>query len=221
METLMSKCTATSKRTGEPCRAQAMRGKHLCYHHGGKTPTGVEAPVYKHGRYSGELPTRLIARYNAAQIDPNILDQRAEIAVLQSRLSELLQRIDEAEAGHWFKRLNKARTRFLAAGTVDKKRERLDTLLLLIEQGADAWMIWDDIARTMEQHRRLVADQVKSDQAADLLISLEKLMLIFGVIREQIHAHVPSRDARAAIAAGLDPIFSDLIPGYTGRGGDA
>ena len=198
-----------------------MRGKHLCYHHGGKTPTGVEAPVYKHGRYSGSLPTRLAGRFNAAQIDPNILDQRPEIAVLQSRISELLQRIDEAEAGHWLKRLNKARARFLTAGNADKKREHLNHLLQLVEQGADAWMIWGDILQTMEQHRKLVAEQVKSDQAADLLISLEKLMIIFGVIREQIHAHVPSRDARAAIAAGLDPVFSDLVPGYVGRAGDA
>ena len=35
------RCTATSKRTGQPCRAAAMRGKAVCYHHGGRS-TGIK-----------------------------------------------------------------------------------------------------------------------------------------------------------------------------------
>lgn len=86
---------------------------------------------------------------------------------------------------------------------------------------AHHWMVWDDILGTMEQHRKLVADQVKSDQNADLLISLEKVAIIFGVIKEQIREYVPDREARAAIASGLDPIFANLVPGYAKKKGQA
>ena len=215
-------CNATTKRSKRTCRNPAVLGSTKCRMHGGKTPRGIESANFRHGRYSADLPSRLAARYREAASDPNILDQRAEIAVLQVRISELLQRIDEAEAGQWFKRLNKARIDFNAvSGDPKKAAPLLNHLLHLVEEGAAAWMIWDDITRTMEQRRKLVADQAKAEQSADLLISLEKLIIIFGVIKEQIHEHVPSRDARAAIAAGLDPIFADLIPGFIGREGEA
>jgi hypothetical protein len=34
----MRDCSATSKRTGQPCKAQALAGTTLCYWHGGATP---------------------------------------------------------------------------------------------------------------------------------------------------------------------------------------
>ena len=213
-------CNATTKRTKRTCRNPAVLGSTKCRMHGGKSPWGSEAAQFKHGRYSANLPTHLAARYREAAADPNILDQRPEIAILQARLCELLQCIDTLEAGQWFARLNKAHLAFLAAGDDTKKAlPHLNHILHLIERGAADWMIWDDIARTMEQRRKLVADQARAEQHADLFISLEKLIIIFGVITREIHEHVPSREARAAIAAGLYPVFADL--GLTGQEGEA
>src|SRR5438045_520146 len=44
-------CTAHSKRTHQLCRARAMRGMNVCYHHGGKSRRGIVHPNYKHGFY--------------------------------------------------------------------------------------------------------------------------------------------------------------------------
>ena len=44
-------CTAHSKRTHQPCRARAMKGMNVCYHHGGKSRRGFVHPNYKHGFY--------------------------------------------------------------------------------------------------------------------------------------------------------------------------
>jgi hypothetical protein len=60
------RCKATSKRTKQPCRAAAMRGRAVCYHHGGrsrgpKTEDGRKrcgAAAFKHGRYTGERERR-------------------------------------------------------------------------------------------------------------------------------------------------------------------
>ena len=225
---LMSKCNAKSKRTGKRCRANAMTGSTKCYHHGGRSKRGIESATFKTGRYSKDLPTRLVARYEAAQLDPNILDQRPEIAVLQARISELLQKIDQREAGQWFRDLQKAKQRFLSAKDKTAAQPHLHHILRMIDQGAEAWMTWEDITRTMEQHRRMVADQNKADQNADLLISIEKLTLIFGTIARLIHEHVPDgpitdgESARRHISSGLSPIFAQLVPGYDrGAAGDA
>lgn len=50
------RCTATSKRTGRPCQAPAVRGWSVCRFHGarGGGPTGKRNGAYKHGLYTKE-----------------------------------------------------------------------------------------------------------------------------------------------------------------------
>lgn len=50
------RCTATSKRTGQPCRAPAVRGWRVCRFHGarGGSKAGRGANAYKHGLRSAE-----------------------------------------------------------------------------------------------------------------------------------------------------------------------
>jgi hypothetical protein len=48
------RCTATSKRTKQRCRAPAVRGWNVCRFHGarGGAPEGEANGAWKHGRYS-------------------------------------------------------------------------------------------------------------------------------------------------------------------------
>ena len=50
------RCTATSKRTGKPCRAPAVRGWAVCRFHGagGGGPKGERNGMYKEGLYTKE-----------------------------------------------------------------------------------------------------------------------------------------------------------------------
>ncbi len=45
------RCSATSKRTGKPCQAPAMRGRTVCRFHGarGGAPKGKRNGNYQHG----------------------------------------------------------------------------------------------------------------------------------------------------------------------------
>ena len=86
----MARCTATSKRTGERCGAHAVTGRAVCHHHGGKTPAGVASPHFRHGRHSRRLPTRLAARIAEAGADPEWGSLRAEVALLDARIADLL-----------------------------------------------------------------------------------------------------------------------------------
>ena len=54
-----AQCQAKSKRTGKRCRAFAMRGMRVCYHHGGKLGSKKAQrarllAVFKHGMYTKE-----------------------------------------------------------------------------------------------------------------------------------------------------------------------
>ena len=50
------RCSATSKRTGKPCQAPAVRGWTVCRFHGagGGGPKGKRNGMYKHGLYTDE-----------------------------------------------------------------------------------------------------------------------------------------------------------------------
>ncbi len=50
------RCSATSKRTGEDCRAPRMRGWNVCRFHGAKggAPRGEGNGAYRHGMFTAE-----------------------------------------------------------------------------------------------------------------------------------------------------------------------
>ena len=50
------RCMAKSKRSGLPCQAPAVRGKHVCRMHGayGGAPKGEAHGMYQHGRFTCE-----------------------------------------------------------------------------------------------------------------------------------------------------------------------
>lgn len=59
-------CEAKSKRTGERCKAQAITGKTVCRHHGGKTPV-------RHGLFS-KFPQAVAAQHLEAARQVQRLD---------------------------------------------------------------------------------------------------------------------------------------------------
>lgn len=56
---LAPRCTAHSKRTGQPCKAPAVRGWTVCRMHGarGGAPPGPVHPSYRHGGRTREIET--------------------------------------------------------------------------------------------------------------------------------------------------------------------
>ena len=64
--------------------------KGRCRWHGGKSLRGAEHPMAKHLRYSKYLPEALLARYQEARDDPQLLELRDEIALVDSRLIQLI-----------------------------------------------------------------------------------------------------------------------------------
>lgn len=52
----LPRCTAKSKQTGKPCKQPAMKGKRVCYYHGGKSPGAPKSNMHalKHGQHTAE-----------------------------------------------------------------------------------------------------------------------------------------------------------------------
>ena len=95
-------CTAHSKRTHESCRARAMKGMNVCYHHGGKSRWGLAHSNYKHGFYCKQPDLLLIFAFyqyrdalrkqQAAAIINALMDNRPTNTIANyKRLREVLR----------------------------------------------------------------------------------------------------------------------------------
>lgn len=184
------------------CGAFAMRGKTKCYNHGGATPAGIACANTKHGRYSKVLPARMIERYSAAINDPELLNLSAEIAVVDSRLSDLLVRVEQGDAGDIWDKLSKAKDKYREAtlkSDIPTMSVQMDAMLSLIETGAQDVAAWREIHTVLEQRRRLVESERKRLIEQEQMLTLHETQTLFMALAEAVKSNVTDRDTLAKI----------------------
>lgn len=72
-----------------------MRGRTVCLAHGGRTPRGAASPSFKTGRYSRSMPGTLVADYERALNDPQLLSLRDDIALMDAMILSTLGQLDD------------------------------------------------------------------------------------------------------------------------------
>lgn len=203
----MSKCTAHSKRTGERCKAQAVTGRTVCYHHGGAIPRGRALPQTTHGRYSKHLPTRMLATYEQASQDAELLNLRADIALLDARLADLLGRVDSGESGTLWQELRTAwKTVKRAPDAEDAAAIAFAELGPLIERGYQDTQAWGEIGRIIEQRRKLAESERKRLVEMQQMMTAGQAQLLIARLYDVVTQHVSDRAAIAAIGAELEAL---------------
>lgn len=95
-------CTATSKRTKQPCRARAMRGTNVCYHHGGRSRRSFAHPNFKHGFYCKVRPFLLLIAFGEYRRER----ERQQLDAIRDELAATMPRQSRAEyrrfmAAYW------------------------------------------------------------------------------------------------------------------------
>jgi hypothetical protein len=192
-------------RSGEPCKnAPMLNGR--CRMHGGMTPRGPAHGAFKHGRHSKFLPARLADRYQEAMDDDALLELRSEIALLDVRISEVVQRIDTGESGRLWEELKDALRTFIAELTkrnADRMREPLQRMEHLIEHGTEDKVVWDELGRLLEQRRKLVESERKRMVEMHQMLTTEEAMTLLAAVVDSLRRHVVDRKVLAAVSADL------------------
>lgn len=199
-------CTAKSKRSGERCKRHASPGMNVCYMHGGKSPRGMASASFKHGRYSKDLPTRLAGRYQEAVQDTRLLELRDEIALVDSRLGDLLARVDSGEAGLHWQRLHATWDEFSEAQRAKDTEgagKAINELGRLIQRGASDYAAWHEVGIQLEQRRKLVESERKRLVEMQQMVTAERAMILLAAIVDVIRRHVSDKDALMAISADI------------------
>lgn len=158
------------------------------------------------GRYSKFLPLRLAARYEEARRDPQLLSLADDLAVLESRLCELLHALDAEEvAAQWGKALVAWQGVKSAAAVKDERKRlehyrELDGLLTLGSGQAEQWA---EIAEVMEQRRRLAETETRRLAHLQQFVTAQEINLLIAATIRTVQEHVADPGARARIAVEL------------------
>lgn len=215
----MTQCTAKSKRTGQRCGAQAVTGRNVCYHHGGKTRQGVSSGTWKDGTHSKYLPKRMLDDYQASLDDPNKLALDNEIALIDSRLKDLLRRVDVGESAHAWKQLRETVREYDAArlaGDATGTALAVNTLMDQVRKGGGDIAAWNEIMGLVERRRRLVESERKRLVQAQQLIASAEVLGLLHVIALAVKQHVRDPKAVAAVTAEIARVIGPGVSGYAG-----
>ena len=173
-----------------------------CYLHGGATPSGIASPQFKDGRYSKVLPPRLKERYEAALKDPQLLEQRPEISLLDARLADLLARVDTGESGAIWQGLMAQRMELIAAqraADVKGQAAAMRAIIDLIAQGHADYQAWADVHAVIEQRKRITESERKRLVEAQQMITTEQAWLLIQGVIESLTTHITDRKILTAI----------------------
>ncbi|MDP8910250.1 MAG: hypothetical protein M3N47_14310 [Chloroflexota bacterium] len=203
----MEHCGARTKSTGLPCEKAVEPGRSRCRMHGGATPRGIASPHTRHGRYSKDLPTQMLARYQVALDDPELLSVRDDAALLEARIREKLADLAGRSAlPDWrdaTERAERLAENLHAWDAARIEHEVRDLVRLLTQRRNDA-AAFHEVRSLMDQKARLARQEHKRLIDLQQMIPVERAMLLIqrlSAVINDVLADDP--DARRAIVASF------------------
>jgi len=198
-----------------------MVGKTVCYHHGGKSLVGPALPQFTEGRYSKYLPTRLLERYHESAADEEMLALREEIALIDSRLGDVLGRVETGESSKIWSDLKDAYSEMQAAnqaGDGAAVRAYLVAIGDLIRRGHGDWAAWADVRALVRDRKALVESERKRLVEAQQVVAVDQAMALLALLVDSVRRHVTDEHAVRAIAAEYARLtgIPDTVPALPG-----
>lgn len=183
------RCSAHSKRTGEQCKNPAITGRNTCRFHGGTVKAGPLSVNYKHGRYSKALPKRLAQRYEEAEQDPELLSLRSELSLIDTRLHDVLQRVDSGDSGRLW-RAFKDEVEAQEKNVNDGFPISFGKLKSLLTQGRNDWMAWNEIITMIDNRRKLALAEAKRLETMQQMITAGEAMNYAAQLLESVRRNI-------------------------------
>lgn len=198
------RCGAKLRGKDRYCRKYPVEGGKRCELHGGAGQRGIANPNFKTGQYSKHLPTRLLSTYQQAVTDPDLLNLSSEIALLKSRLVDVLSRVDTGESGRLWSELKQTYRDIQQA-----QRERdaakvialMDDLGTLITRGQADWAAWSSALEITERIGKMSEREMKRRTAMQAMITSEEAMTLVVALQDAVRRHVDDPDTLTAISA--------------------
>ena len=205
------RCHAKSKQTGEQCKQRVMPAMRVCYYHGGKARVGIANPNFKHGKTSRYMPMHLLERYEASLGDEKALEQKEELAIIESKIADLLETIKENDNAdftsvEFFRRMRSLMKRYKAAfrkKDTANMMSALADLWPLIEEGAAEAEAWEDIGKWIIKATKIRESERKRKIEEQQMLSLEEVNTLVAAIADAVKTHVKDKVVLGALGGEL------------------
>lgn len=197
---------------GAPCGKAPRRGRDLCGNHGGARPAGIASPLIVTGRHSKYLPTNLSDRYHEALADPELTSIRSEIAVLDSRFSSLLEKLQGTESAEAWATIATKIPRLvdlLDRGDLDEAKVLVDELAGIVRTGLTDFSTWREIYAVTDQKARLTEIERKQKIELDQFVPIEKVYLLVMALISLVRENVKDEDVLRRISRGIGRMVGD------------
>lgn len=207
-------CGAKTK-TGGSC-TQYARANGRCRLHGGLVPRGANSLSFRTGRYSKYVPKRLLKRYEEAEGDPELLALRAEISLMDARLGEMLETVDQGESTTIWRALLvdwKAFTEARDSGRVDRMQDALQKVDATMNRADKEVLHWREIDRLVETRRKLVESERKRLVEMHQMLTTEEALNLLYAVTGVIRTYVTDQATLLAITRD----FSGLVANRASR----
>lgn len=212
------------RRDGKLCTKKVMEGRTKCKNHGGGTPRGPASPHWESGRYSRALPERYRAAFLRATSSPNLLGLREQIALLDSRVEELLGQLSRSESGALWARLSDARLEALAAraetvaaqkagdavkaaAAQARANSALGRVFELIERGGRDREVWSDLIDTLEQQRRIQTSEVRRRESERAYVAIDAFLGTMAEIVKILREEVPDKRVLSIVSRRVSALL--------------
>ena len=226
------RCHAWNAYHGRQCLALAMISVNVnkCRTHGGKSLRGTASPHFVTGRYSKVLPVRLAEKYNnLVESDKGIMDMRTRAELLETRILEIVEKLDSAGSFEIFRQLQKTMNEYegfvkLSRGASRERQQEyglkaadaLNRLFQLINRGMDDSYKWEEIQTLTESIRKLADTEQRQIKTAETAVMLDRVMVFAigmgSIFRDAVMAlsSIPL-DSRKSVLATVEEQVSALL----------
>ncbi len=209
-------CQGKNRRTGGPCKANAMAGREFCRVHGGRVPRGVAHPNFRHGRRSKDLVANLQERYEEALADGKLLDLTDEIALSDAYLAEVLK---SGESGKRWKDVDKALAALEAAtrsGDAAAVASKLRAMRKVVQGGIGDWAHRDEVMRRLDQRRRLVESENRRRSDSRFALTHEEMLATVAALVDIMTTKIKDRALLRLIMDDIDGVISRIEGDHPG-----
>lgn len=194
---------------GTPCQSRPIKTRARCKFHGGRVPRGVDSPHYRGKAWSKDLPTRLADKVRAGLENPDLISMREELALIDARMSELVERLVTNEDGDaWFEVSRiAARIRKVVddqpGNWFDELEECLQELAACLNAHTSDVQTWSEIQQTLEQRRKIADTERKREEFEADAVTRNQWATFLTSVQTAIMEEVTDTHSRARLAARI------------------
>ena len=159
------------------CGAHARGGSTACFHHGAGSVDKPGGRPLVHGRFSKDMPKNLLARFEHALEDTELLQLRAEMALVVALISDTLKQYgdfapDLEELGDAMTALGQA----IQAGDLTEAETNYLTMYEVFKASKGQWAVLHELEKLIEVRRKLSGSEVRRLEALKQMLTVQQAM---------------------------------------------